>query len=84
MNNRSYIVIDLSDTDKVLFSQVNQSSAQSMRRNLANTQGLLSYSVTPSFITNGSVVPVGDVMNQTQALALLATAAWSEPTPEED
>lgn len=83
MNNRSYIVIDLSDTDSVLFSQVNQSSAQSMRRNLANTQGLLSYSVTPSFISNGSVVPVGDVMNQTEALELLATSAWSEPMPEE-
>ena len=83
MNNRSYIVIDLSDTDKVLFSQVSQSSAQSMRRNLANTQGLLSYSVTPSFISDGSVVPVGDVMNQAQALELLATSAWSEPMLEE-
>ncbi len=83
MNNRSYIVIDFSDTKKVLFSQVNQSSAQSMRRNLANTQGLLSYSVTPSFISDGSVVPVGDVMNQTEALELLATSAWSEPMPEE-
>ena len=83
MNNRSYIVIDLSDTDKVLFSQVNQSSAQSMRRNLANTQGLLSYSVTPSFVSDGSVVPVGNIMNQTQALELLATSAWSEPMPEE-
>ena len=83
MNNRKYVVIDLSDTDSVLFSQVNQSSAQSMRRNLANTQGLLSYSVTPSFISNGSVVPVGDVMNQTEALALLATSAWTEPLPEE-
>ena len=82
MNNRSYIVIDLSDTDKVLFSQVNQSSAQSMRRNLANTQGLLSYSVTPSFVTDGSLPIVGDVMNQTEALALLATSAWSEPMPE--
>ena len=83
MNNKSYIVIDLSDTDKVLFSQVNQSSAQSMRRNLANTQGLLSYSVTPSFVSDASVVPVGDVMNQTEALELLATSAWSEPMPEE-
>jgi hypothetical protein len=83
MNNRSYIVIDLSNTDKVLFSQVNQSSAQSMRRNLANTQGLLSYSVTPSFVTDGSLPIVGDVMNQTQALELLATDAWSEPMPEE-
>ncbi len=83
MNNRSYIVIDLSDTDKVLFSQVNQSSAQSMRRNLANTQGLLSYSVTPSFISNGSISPIGDIMNQTEALELLQTDAWSEPMPEE-
>ena len=83
MNNRSYIVISLNDTDSVLWSQVNQSSAQSMRRNLANTQGLLSYSVTPSFISDGSVVPVSEVMNQTEALALLATSAWTEPLPEE-
>jgi hypothetical protein len=82
MNNRSYIVISLSSTDSVLWSQVSQSSAQSMRRNLANTQGLLSYSVTPSFISDGSVVPVGSVMNQTEALELLATSAWSEPMPE--
>ena len=83
MNNKSYIVIDLSSTDSVLWSQVSQSSAQSMRRNLANTQGLLSYSVTPSFISDGSIVPVGDIMNQTEALELLATSAWSEPMPEE-
>ena len=83
MNNKSYIVISLNDTDSVLFSQVSQSSAQSMRRNLANTQGLLSYSVTPSFISDGSVVPVGDVMNQKEAIELLATSAWSEPMPEE-
>ena len=83
MNNRSYIVIDLSDTDKVLFSQVSQSSAQSMRRNLANTQGLLSYSVTTSFVSDGSVVPVGSVMNQTEALTLLSGSDWSEPMPEE-
>jgi len=82
MNNRSYIVIDLSDTDKVLFSQVSQSSAQSMRRNLANTQGLLSYSVTPSFVSDSSLPIVGSVMNQTEALELLATSAWSEPMPE--
>jgi len=83
MNNKSYIVISLSSTDSVLWSQVSQSSAQSMRRNLANTQGLLSYSVTPSFISDGSVVPVGDIMNQSEALELLATSAWSEPMPEE-
>ena len=37
----TYIVINLTDTDKVFFSQVNQSTSQVMRRNLANTQGSL-------------------------------------------
>ena len=77
MNNKSYIVIDLSNTDKVLFSQVDQLNAQSMRRNLANTQGLLSYRVTPSFVTDDSLPIVGGVMNQDEALALMATATWS-------
>jgi hypothetical protein len=79
---RQYIVIDLSNTDKVIYSQVNQSSAQTMRRNLANTEGLLSYSVEPSFITNGSLPIVGSVMNQTECLELMATSAWTEPIEE--
>ena len=82
MNNKSYIVIELSDSNLVLFSQVDQQSAQSMRRNLANTQGLLSYRVTPSFVTDGSLPIVGSVMNQTEALALMATSDWSTPDPE--
>ena len=83
MNNRKYVVIDLSNTDKVLFSQVNQSSAQSVRRNLANTQCLLSYRVEPSFITDGSLPIVGSVMTQSEALTMLAGSDWTEPMPEE-
>ena len=79
---RQYAVIELSNTGKVIFSQVNQSSAQTMRRNLANTEGLLSWSTEPSFITNGSLPIVGSVMNHEEALALMATPEWSEPMPE--
>jgi hypothetical protein len=53
-----------------------------MRRNLANTQGVLSFQVEPSFITDGSLVPVG-TYNQEEMLSLLSTPAWSEPMPEE-
>jgi len=77
----TYIVINLTDTDKVFFSQVNQSTSQVMRRNLANTQGLLSYQVEPSFITNGSLTPVSTLTHE-EALALMATDAWSEPISE--
>ena len=78
----TYAVINLDDTNAILFSQVNQSSAQTMRRNLANTQGLLSYQVEPSFITNGSLTPV-ETMDHAECLALMATAAWSDPGPGE-
>ena len=76
----TYAVINLTDTNAILFSQVNQSSAQTMRRNLANTQGLLSYQVEPSFITNGSLTPV-ETMDHAAVLALMATPEWSEPDP---
>jgi hypothetical protein len=76
----TYAVINLTDTNAILFSQVNQSSAQTMRRNLANSQGLLSYQVEPSFITNGSLTPLS-TMNHEEALALMATPAWSDPNP---
>mgnify|MGYP001338246378 FL=1 len=76
----TYAVINLTDTNAVLFSQVNQSSAQTMRRNLANTQGLLSYQVEPSFITNGSLTPV-ETMDHDAVLVLMATPEWTEPGP---
>ena len=78
----TYIVINLTDTNIVLFSQVNENTAQTMRRNLANTQGLLSYQVEPSFITNGSLVPVSTLTHE-EALVLMATDAWSEPVESE-
>ena len=78
----TYITISLDDTAKVDFSQVNQSSAQTMRRNLANTEGLLSYSVTPSYVTSGVLVPL-QTMTHAEALTLMSTPEWSEPMPEE-
>jgi len=53
-----------------------------MRRNVANTQSMLSYQVTPSFITNGRLVPVS-TLNHEEALALLATPEWTQPEPAE-
>ena len=78
-----YIVIDIdTQTASVDFSQINTTSAQTMRRNVANTEAMLSYEVEPSFVTNGRLVPI-QTLNHEEALALLATPAWSEPIPEE-
>ncbi len=77
----TYIVIDIDTQTKLIdFSQINTTSSQTMRRNVANTQALLSYEVEPSFITNGRVVPL-QTLNHEQALALLATPEWTSPEP---
>jgi predicted SPOUT superfamily RNA methylase MTH1 len=52
-----------------------------MRRNVANTEAMISYQVTPSFITNGTVMPL-QTLDHAQALALLATPDWTPPEPE--
>jgi hypothetical protein len=82
----TYIVINIDTQTRLIdFSQVNTTSSQTMRRNLANTEAMIAYQVTPSFITNGSVVPL-QTLNHEEALALLATPAWTDPNvdPNED
>lgn len=75
----TYIVINIDTQTRLIdFSQVNTTSSQTMRRNLANTEAIISYQVTPSFITNGSVVPL-QTLNHEETLALLATPAWTDP-----
>ena len=53
-----------------------------MRRSLDNSQGLFSYRVEPSFITDGSLPYLYTIMNQDECLALMATSEWSTPEPE--
>ena len=75
----TYIVINIDTQTRLIdFSQVSTTSSQTMRRNLANTEAMISYQATPSFITNGSVVPL-QTLNHEEALALLATPAWTDP-----
>jgi hypothetical protein len=77
----TYIVIDIdTQTSLIDFSQITTTSSQTMVRNLANTQAMLSYEVEPSWITNGRVDPLMS-LDKEQALALLATPEWSEPDP---
>ena len=78
--NTIYTIVNLSDTNAIIFSQVAENSTQTMRRNIANTQGVISYLVEPSFITNGALTPVS-ILNQTEFLDLMQTAEWKPENP---
>ena len=82
MINRTYAVIELTDIDKIDFAQIGESSVFTIRKSLDDTQFVIKWvdGYTPTFIMDGSVIPVG-IYTHTEILILMATPAWSEPIP---
>jgi len=79
-NTRTYAVINLTDISLIDFSQIGETSASTIRKSLDDTQFVIKWQdgYTPTFITDGSVVPVG-TYDHHAILELMATSAWSEP-----
>jgi hypothetical protein len=78
-----YAIINTSDLANIDFSQIGETSADTLRYNLANTEFVIKWNTTPTFISDGTVVPVSE-LTHAEALALMATAEWSEPEPVEE
>lgn len=81
-NFNTYAIINTSDLSNIDFSQIGETSADTLRYNLAGTEFVIKWNSTPTFISDGSVVPVSE-LTHAEALALMATAEWSQPEPVE-
>jgi hypothetical protein len=77
-----YAIIQTSDLSNIDFSQIGETSADTLRYNLAGTEFVIKWNTTPTFISDGSVIPVSELTHE-QALALMATPEWTEPEPVE-
>ena len=78
----TYAIIQASDLANIDFDQIGETSADTLRYNLAGTKFIIKWNTTPTFISDGTVVPVAELTHE-EALALMATAEWSEPIPVE-
>jgi len=82
-NNLTYAICDIAtDMQNVDFSQVSQSSGLTCRRSLDDTLFVIKYptGAIPTFINTGIVIP-SEILDHSEALALMATPEWSEPEP---
>lgn len=77
-----YAIINTSDLSNIDFSQIGETSADTLRYNLAGTEFVIKWNTTPTFISDGTVVPVSELTHE-EALALMATPEWSQPEPVE-
>ena len=78
----TYATISITDLVLIDFSQIHETSAETIRKSLDETEFVIKYDAVPSFISNGSV-EILQAMNHYQALQLMATDEWSEPLPVE-
>ena len=76
-----YVIIGTDEVENIDFSQVFQTSAQTIRRSLDDTLFVIKYNAEPTFIKDGTVTP-SQVLTHEEALTLMSTPAWSEPIDE--
>jgi len=81
-NTRTYATINLSDIGLIDFAQVGETSVSTVRKSLDDTQFVIKWEegYTPTFIMDGTVVPVG-TYDHHAILELMATDKWSSPIP---
>jgi hypothetical protein len=79
----TYAVINIEDLPSIDFAQVGETSANTIRKSLDETQFVIKWNTTPSFITDGTVTPI-ETLTHSEVLVLGRSAAWSEPFEKEN
>ena len=74
----TYATINIADLPLIDFSQIGETSENTIRKSLDESEFVIKWNTEPSFITDGSVTPL-EVMTHNEALVLMASAEWSEP-----
>lgn len=77
MNHNTYANIEISDLDLINFSEILETSTETIRKNIAETEFIIKWITEPTFIIDGTVVPLSE-MNHEDCLILMSTSAWSE------
>lgn len=78
----TYAIINIADLSNIDFAQVGETDENTIRKSLDETQFVIKYNAEPTFIADGTVTPL-QTLTHAEALALMATAEWSEPMPVE-
>ena len=78
----TYAIINIADLVNIDFSQVGETDQNTIRKSLDETQFVLKWNTEPTFITDGTVVPLQTLTHE-EALVLMASAEWSEEIPVE-
>lgn len=77
----TYAIVAIEAANAVDYSQVGETSIDTIRINLAFTEFVLKWNTTPTFIADGTIVPL-QILTHAEAIELMQTADWQEPIEE--
>lgn len=80
--NLTYAILSIGDILNIDFSQVEESNENTVRISVDGLEFVIKYKSTPTFIADGSVLPL-QILNYEDCLALMNTSEWSEEIPPE-
>ena len=79
--NRHYVIFDLTEVDTIDFSEVMETSADTLRKNLANTQSFVKYEgAQPPSVA--ALTTRSQEYTHEDILTLLAGTDWTDPDAE--
>ena len=79
--DRHYVIFDLTEVDTIDFSEVMETSADTLRNNLANTQSFVKYeSDMPASVA--ALTTRSQEYTHEEILAILAGTDWTDPNAE--
>ena len=79
----TYAVINIADLPLIDFAQVGETNENTIRKSLDESQFVIKWNTTPSFISDKTVKPI-ETLTHSEAIALMSTSAWSEPIEKEN
>jgi len=79
--NRHYVVFDFSEVDTIDFSEVMETSAETLRKNLAETQSFVKYEGDmPASVT--ALTTKSQEYTHEEILAILSGEEWTDPSAD--
>jgi len=79
---KTYAILSIGDLLNIDFSQVEESSENTVRISLDGLEFVIKYTTIPTFIEDGSVLPL-QILSYEDCLALMQTPEWTQPIEEE-
>jgi hypothetical protein len=76
MENRKYIIFNVSECDKINFNEVNETSVETLRKSIDGTLAFVKYDSDEMPLSVSTLTTKSEPYTQTEIITILNTPEW--------